>query len=139
MSDDINDTDTIEKRITITIEDCPLPLSEDDREGALEGLEDELGHLLHQQGMASASITTTTGYRYAQVPERCPLCGTRLELRSYTYSDNGAYADASCADAPECGWRGTAVYRLIDLEGGVGATTESAVLTGDATPEYYPY
>ena len=132
------DTDTIEKRVTITVEDCPLPLSEDARKEALEELEDEIGHLLHER-VEPASITTTTGYRYAQIDDSCPRCGDRLQLRSYTYSENGAYAEANCADASDCDWRGTAIYRLIDLEGGIGSAAESAVLTGDATPSYYPY
>jgi hypothetical protein len=143
MSDDTDNndgtdgTDTIEKRVTITIEDCPLPLAEDDREEALEDLEDAIGGLLHGH-MEPTSITTMTGYQYAAIEDNCPLCGLDLELREYTYTHNGASAEANCPD-PDCGWRGTAIYQLADLEGGRGSIFESAVLTGDATPSYHPY
>lgn len=136
-NDSIDDTDAIEKRATITIENCPLPLAEDDREEVLEDLEDAIGGLLHGY-MEPASITTTTGYRYAEIEDGCPFCGSELELREYTYTHNGASAEANCSD-PDCGWRGNAIYRLTDLEGGRGSAFESAVLTGDATPSYYPY
>lgn len=129
--------DTIEKRVTITIEDCPLPLAEDDRGEALEDLEDAIGGFLHGH-MEPASITTTTGYRYAEIEDSCPFCGRDLELCEYTYTHNGASAEANCPD-PDCGWRGNAIYRLTDLEGGRGSAFESAVLTGDATPSYHPY
>ena len=136
MSDDTDDT--VEKRVTITVEDCPLPLSEDDREEALEELEDAVGSLLNER-MESADFTTRSGYQYAQVDSRCPRCGGRLELRGYTYLDNGACAEANCANIPDCEWNGTAIYRLIDLEGGPDAAAESAVIMGDVTPSYCPY
>jgi hypothetical protein len=135
--DRLDSTDTIKKRVTITIEDCTLPLAEDDREEALEDLEDAIGDLLHGY-MEPGSITTATSYRYAAIEDNCPLCSLDLELRDYTYTHNGASAEANCPD-PDCGWRGTAIYRLTDLEGGRGSTFESAVLTGDATPSYHPY
>jgi hypothetical protein len=134
---DADGTDTIEKRVTITIEDCPLPFAEDDREEALADLEDAIGGLLHEH-LEPASITTTAGYRYAEIEDDCPRCGLDLEFRDYTYTHNGASAEANCPD-PDCVWRGNAIYRLTDLEGGRGSTFESAVLTGDITPSYHPY
>ena len=136
MSDDTDDT--VEKRVTITVEDCPLPLSEDDREEALEELEDAVGSLLDER-IGPADLTTRSGYQYAQVDNRCPRCGGRLELRGFNYLENGACAEANCANVPDCKWTGTAIYRLIDFEGGPGAAAESAVITGEITPLYYPY
>ena len=137
-NDSIYDADTTEKRITITIEDCPLPVTETAREEALADLEDAIGSLLYGH-MEPANITTRTGHHYVQIGDDCPYCGGTLELREYTYCDNGAVAEANCAHTPNCEWRGRAVYRMIDLESGPVVDGESAVRTGDMTPSYLPY
>ena len=133
----VDTDDTVEKRVTITVEDCPLPLSEDDRKEALEELEEAVGSLLNER-IGPVDLTVRSGYQYAQVDSRCPCCGGRLELRGFSYLENGACAEANCANIPECKWTGTAIYRLIDLEGGPGAAAESAVIMGEVTPSYYP-
>ena len=135
----MNDSpDTEASRVTISIENYPLPTAEDDRTKALEDLEEAIGGLLHGQ-TDTASITTRTGHRYVEIGDDCPRCGGTLELREYTYCDNGAVAEANCAHAPECDWRGRAIYRLIDLESGPTTDVNSAVVDGDVTPSCYPY
>lgn len=141
--DDNTDSDstekpTIEERVTVTIEDCPLPVGETAREEALTDLEDAVSGLLHGH-MEPASITTRTGHHYVQIGDDCPHCGGTLELRDYTYSENGAVAEANCADISDCGWRGRAVYRLIDLESGPVVGGESAVANGNVAPSYHSY
>ena len=134
----IDSTETEASRVTISIENYPLPVGEDDRTKALEDLEETIGGLLH--GHADhASITTRAGHHYVEIGDNCPRCGGTLELREYTYCDNGAVAEANCAHAPDCDWRGRAIYRLIDLESGPITDANSAVANGDMTPSYYPY
>ena len=135
---DNTETTTTEDRVTITLHDYPVPDAEDEREIALEALKDAIND--HLDGNTkSADITTRVGHHYVQINDNCPRCGGRLELREYTYYDNGAVAEANCANAPDCEWRGHAVYRLIDLESGPAVDAESAVANGDMTPSYYPY
>ena len=131
-------TDTAKKRVTISIEDYPLPTAEDDRTKALEDLEEAIGGLLHEHA-DHASITTRTGHHYLEIGDDCPRCGGTLDLREYIYCDNGAVAEANCAYAPGCKWRGRAIYRLIDLESGTMTDVNSAVANGDVTPSYYSY
>jgi hypothetical protein len=135
---DSTEKTTTEERVTITLTDYPIPVAEDDREIGLEALEDAISQLLGVN-VASADITTRVGHHYVQIGDDCPRCGGTLELREYTYCDNGAVAEANCARAPECEWRGRAIYRMIDLESGPAADVESAVANGDITPSYHPY
>ena len=138
MSNNIDDDDMTETRITISIEDYPLPVVEDERRKALEDLEEAVRGLLHWHA-DPARITTKTGHHFVEVGDDCPRCGGTLALREFTYRDNGAVAEASCAHAPECDWRGRADYRLIDLESGPVVDGESAVANGDLRPSYSPY
>ena len=142
MMGDSTDSDstetTTEERVMITLTDYPVPVAEDDRETGLEALEDAISQLL-DVNIVPADITARVGHYYVQIGDDCPRCGGTLELREYTYCDNGAVAEANCAHAPDCEWRGRAIYRLIDLESGPVADVESAVANGDMTPSYYPY
>lgn len=132
-------TSTIRKRLCIAIEEAPLPLDEDERSQLLEDLSIRMWAVFEEYGIDPTSIAPRPGYRYAQVRDNCPLCGEHLDLLDVELdASNGAHASARCSDT-DCGWTGTAVYRLIDLEGGVGDVHESAVLTGDITPSYYSY
>ena len=131
-------TDTVETRVTISIEDYPLPVAEDARARVLEQFEEAVRGLLHWHA-DPGRIITRTGHHYVEVGDDCPRCGGTLALREYTYCDNGAVAEASCAHAPECDWRGRAVYRLVDLESEPVVDGESAVANGDLTPSYYLY
>src|SRR5699024_2481088 len=101
-------------------------------------LKDSINELLGDN-IESADITTKVGHHYVQIGDDCPRCGGTLELREYTYCDNGAVAEANCAHTPDCDWRGQAVYRFIDLESGPASEFDSAVANGDITPSYYPY
>ncbi|UOO96597.1 hypothetical protein MUK72_15485 (plasmid) [Halococcus dombrowskii] len=129
---------TTEERVTITLTDYPVPVAEDDRETGLEALEDAISQLL-DVNIAPADITARVGHHYVQIGDDCPRCGGTLELREYTYCDNGAVAEANCAHAPDCEWRGRAIYRMIDLESGPVTDVESTVANGDMTPSYYSY
>ena len=142
MMSDNTDSDstetTTEERVTITLTDYPVPVAEDEREIGMEALEDAISKLL-DVNIAPADITARVGHHYVQIGDDCPRCGDTLELREYTYRDNGAVAEANCAHAPDCEWRGRAIYRMIDLESGPVADVESAVANGDMTPSYYSY
>lgn len=133
-----NERSTTEERVTITLTDYPVPVAEDDREVGLEMLEDEISDLLGSN-VDPASITTTTGHRFTGIDDVCPRCGGTLELRDYTYCDGRATAEANCINAPDCEWRGKALYQLVDLAGSSVKDGESAVTTGEATPTYIPY
>jgi hypothetical protein len=135
---DSNEKTTTEERVTITLRNYPIPVTEDEREIGLEALKDAISQLLGVN-VAPADITVRVGHHYVQIGDDCPRCGGTLELREYTYCDNGAVAEANCAHAPECEWRGRAIYRIIDLESGPAADVESAVANGDITPSYHPY
>jgi hypothetical protein len=133
---------TTEYRLTITVDDADLPINETVRHAFLDNLGSQIRDLLvenHGIEVAENDITVATGYRYAQVPADCPLCGERLDLLSVHLDDeNGAYTSAMCPDE-DCEWSGDAVYRIVDLEGSETDAFESSVLTGDITPSYYPY
>jgi len=129
---------TTEERVTITLADYPVPVAEDERAIGLEALEDAISQLL-DVNIAPADITAKVGHQYVQIGDNCPRCGGTLELREYSYCDNGAVAEANCAHAPDCEWRGRAIYRMIDLESGPVTDVESAVANGDMTPSYYSY
>jgi hypothetical protein len=129
---------TVEKRVMITVRDYPVPVVEDDREIGLEALEDAINDQLGND-IDPASITATTGHHFTEIDDECPRCGGTLELRDYTYCNGGAVAEANCINAPDCEWRGQAVYRLVDLAGGAVKDGESAVTTGEVTPTYIPY
>ena len=127
---------TTEERVTITLHDYPIPTDEVERGVVLEMLEDAINDL---SDVNPVDTTTRIGHHYVQIGDDCPRCGGTLELREYTYCDNGAVAEANCAHAPECEWRGRAIYRMIDLESGPVADVESAVANGDMAPSYHSY
>lgn len=133
---------TTEYRLTITVDGADLPVDETVRHAFLDGLGSQIRDLLvenHGIKVDQNDVTVATGYRYAQVPAECPLCGERLDLLSVHLDDeNGAYTSAMCPDE-NCEWSGDAVYRIVDLEGSETDAFESSVLTGDITPSYYPY
>lgn len=129
-----------EGRLTLTAEGVALPADRERRGTIVDAIGEHLGSvLLEHYDVSPRSIQGHTGYRYQQVADDCPACGTRLKLtRGYLDAENGAQATAECP-AAECGWSGQAIYRLVDLEGGPGDTVESAVLTGEITPTTAPY
>jgi hypothetical protein len=135
---DSTETATTEERVTITLRNFPIPVAEDKRAAELKTLEDAINDL-RGVSIEPADITARVGHHYVQIGDDCPRCGGTLELREYTYCDNGAVAEANCARAPDCEWRGRAIYRMIDLESGPVSDVESAVASGDMTPSYYPY
>ena len=81
-------TDTVETRVTISIEDYPLPVAEDARTRAQEALKDAVRGLLHWHADLSR-ITTRTGHHYVQISDDCLRCGGTLALREYTTATTG--------------------------------------------------
>jgi hypothetical protein len=75
-------------------------------------VETAVAAVLADHGLDADRLRTVAGHTYASIEADCPLCGDRLKLieprLEYT---NGASARATC----ECGWRGDAIYRLLDL------------------------
>ena len=140
--DDSTDSDstetTTEERVTITLYGYLVPTDDIERNQELGAFKEALtampGVSIHPR-----DIAITVGHHYVQIGDDCPRCGGTLELREYTYCDNGAVAEANCAHAPDCEWRGRAIYRMIDLESGPVTDVESAVANGDMTPSYYSY
>lgn len=102
-----------------------------------DGSPDDLVAL--SRDFSADNISISTGHQYTGIDDRCPACETKLELtRVQPDTENGAHAPARCPD-DDCEWVGTAVYRLIDLESETGESHESAVSSGDITPNYRSY
>ena len=52
---------------------------------------------------------------HTKINDDCPWCGASLELREFSYTNNGAIAEASCEKGPDCGFRGEVVYCVTDI------------------------
>lgn len=95
--------------------------------------------LLENYAIDAEHITISEGHQYSQIDDHCPACDSALELVSLQAdTEKGALANARCS-RDGCRWTGTAVYRLIDLEGGTDESHESAVSRGEVTPDYFSY
>lgn len=129
-------------RITITLDSAELPIDQQARNALLTEFRSRVAHLVEGlRGIEAdqGDVDVSTGYRYAQVPAKCPLCSERLDVQSvHLDTENGALASAVCS-SDQCDWSSDAVYRIIDLEGSESDAFESNVLTGDITPSYHPY
>lgn len=128
------------RRITLTITGADLPDNEDDLQPLLEGLEEAASTVLTDAiGESNLDIESWLGHFYATVRPTCPDCGRLLDLQSIYLGEGGdAYSLAICS--ADCGWSGDAMFKVIDLDRGVGEEDyESTVLTGETTPIYRPY
>jgi hypothetical protein len=130
---------TERSRLTITIEGIDTPINPI-RQAIHDALAAQVGDaLLENYEIDADRVTVSEGHQYTQISDRCPTCDTTLELAEiHADTANGAHASARCSD-DDCEWRGTAVYRLIDLESRSDDTSESVVSSGKTTPDYYPY
>jgi hypothetical protein len=142
-----DNTSTTGDHVSLLIEQPDLPDDEQQCEALLNDVETAVEAVLADHDLDAARLRTVHGHTYASIEADCPLCGDRLKLieprLEYT---NGASARATC----ECGWRGNAIYRLVDLhenqsrtgvdEGTVDILEESSsVRLHDIQPMYTPY
>jgi hypothetical protein len=139
-----NGTEEQADELVIRVSGAALPDGEQERETILQDLGRQVGRILSENhGIHADSVSGDVGPQYTQIGDDCPVCEhSGVELRDYTYTDSGAAASAFC---PECEWRGTAVYRLIDYEDrrpGNGRRSEnwrSAVASDRKTAHYHGY
>jgi hypothetical protein len=82
---DSTETMTTEERVTITLHDYPVSITEDERETGLEALEDAISQL-PDVNIAPADITVRVGHHYVQIGDNCPRCARlgNSSLRSLT-------------------------------------------------------
>jgi len=120
-------TSTTGDHVSLFIEQPDLPDDEQQREALLDDVETAVEAVLADHGLNANQLRTVDGHTYASIETDCPRCGDQLKLieprLEYT---NGASARATC----ECGWRGDAVYRLIDLH-----ETQPRTTGDDVTPD----
>ena len=141
---DANGTEEQADELVIRVSGAALPDGEQERETILQDLGRQVGRILSENhGIHADSVSGDVGPQYTQIADDCPVCEySRVELRDYTYTDSGAAASAFC---PECEWRGTAVYRLIDYEDHRpgddwrSADWRSAVESDRKTAHYHEY
>lgn len=147
------DTSTVGEQVSILLQQLDLPTAEPNREELLNDLELAVEAVLAEHGLAADRVKTIGGHTYASIDADCPECRERLRvIEPFLDASNGAFATASC----DCGWRGEAVYRLIDLrepqsEHADDASSEDSEATEagfedvsnvrqtNIQPQYYPY
>lgn len=131
--------DAEQETVTVTLKDCTLPTDEDKRKVALEALRREVGGVLSVGVKYDPNtVATHVGHHYTEIDDDCPWCGSALELRDFSYTNNGAIAEANCEHEPDCGFRGQVVYRLTDIVE-QGLSEKGEVEKGELTPSYHPY
>lgn len=109
----LSDTSATGDHVSLLIKQLDLPEEEQRRKALLEDLEAAVEAVLDDHGLEADRLQTIGGHTYSMVNADCPECGDRLKLiEPRLDTNNGAFARASC----ECGWRGDATYRLIDLQ-----------------------
>ena len=135
-ADDSGEWDT---ELTIRVSGATFPDDEQDRETILQDLGRQVGRILEENhGIHADHVGGNIGPEYTQIGDDCPVCGhSRVELRDFTFTDNGATASAFC---PECHWSGTAIYRLIDYESRRNDDDwRSAVVSGKSSAHRFSY
>lgn len=107
------DNSTTGDHVTLLISRPDLPANDQCRKDFFDDLEATVDEVLADHGLDAETLQTIGGHTYTSIHADCPLCGDSLRLSEPTLdASNGASAIARC----QCGWRGTATYRLIDLE-----------------------
>jgi hypothetical protein len=133
-------------QLSIFVEQVALPSEQERRETLVDELEQAIGTVLDDHGLDRERIKVIDGHTYSMIEDDCPQCGDRLEVLDLEPdASNGALATALC----DCGWHGTAIYRLIDLhephpaeetgEEDSATSHESSVRRYGIDPKYLPY
>jgi hypothetical protein len=136
---DANGTEGQADELVIRVSGAALPDGEQERETILQDLGRQVGRILSENhGIHADTVSGDVGPQHNQIGDDCPICGhSRVELRDYTYTGNGATASAFC---PECDWAGTAIYRLINYEAHrPDDDWRSAVESDRETAHYHEY
>lgn len=139
--------------VTLLIRKPNLPDDEQQRTTILNDIETAVEGVLATHGLEADRVRLFGGHTYSMIDPNCPECGNRLNLIEPRLDpDNCAYGTALC----ECGWRGDAIYRLIDLHENYSPTADedgptdsepgmdifgdgSVVRLTDIRPVYAPY
>ena len=134
--------------VSVQLRSPGLPDDEQARSEFFDKLATAVETVLAEHGVDEDCLRIFDGHIYSMVSDECPVCGDQLKLSKLEVdSSNGAQANASC----ECGWCGTATYRLIDLHEGISEQEygseqeslsfdyESCVRLYGITPSYTPY
>lgn len=127
--------------LVITLEEYTLHETVDEQE-FIDALNTALSDVLDEKTRRYDRLTLYDDHIYSQISRTCPDCHRLLTVYNPEFDNtNGAFADAYC---PDCGWAGTATYRLIDLLHEQFDTPEhifdgGSVSRGYVTPEYAPY
>ena len=132
-------------QLNIFINGCSFPAEKEDRETVAAELEAAVIEVLAEHGHSPDHMQIIDGHTYSSIQDVCPDCGDGLRLTEFNLdTENGGFARASCP----CGWRGQAIYRLIDLqnptEGSRSIEEElfeerSSVRLAGIEPFYTPY
>ena len=131
--------DAEQETVTITLEDCTLPADEEKRKVALEALRRKIDDLFSIEVKHDPdTVAIHVGHHYTEINDDCPWCGSALELRDFSYINNGAIAEANCEHEPDCEFRGRVVYRLTDIVE-QGLNEKGEVEKGELTPSYHVY
>ncbi|MFC6720234.1 hypothetical protein [Halobacteriaceae bacterium SHR40] len=126
-----HDSSTTGDHVSLLIDQPALPDDEPRRETLLADLEAAVEAVLADHGLHADALRTFGGHTYTSIDADCPQCGDRLPLIEPTLdASNGAVATAAC----ECGWRGDAIYRLIDFHETPSQATADGSLPDEETP-----
>lgn len=117
--------------------------SADDTQRLLNDMYLALANVLVDHELYSDRVHVFTGNMYAHFEDRCPNCRHRLQLgRISREAPHFATAPARCS----CGWRGRAVYNIIDYEENFDTSTAAAMMNPGSCvtehnqpPTYVPY
>jgi len=126
-------------RLIIAVTSATLPEDEAEQQALCQSFETAVATALNETlGDATAYIEVMLGHTYTSVSPLCPWCESPLTLDGIHLGEGAdAYAAARCS--ADCGWTGDGVFSFIDLDKSSSDHHESAVLTGEITPEYQQY
>lgn len=147
------DGSTTGDHVSLLVRQPGLPDDDQRCKEILQDLERAVEEVLAEHGLDGDRLRTFGGHTYTSIDTDCPVCGDHLKLIEPSLGpENGAFATASC----ECGWRGDAIYRLIDLQETQAPASDdddtsesettgemfdesSSVRLHDLRPKYIPY
>jgi hypothetical protein len=130
------DSLTTGDHVSVLVNQVDLPDDDDQRKALLDELETAVEAVLAEYELTADRLKTISGHTYTSIESDCPQCGDRLKLIEPTLDHrNGAFATASCT----CGWRGDAIYRLIDFnenQSGSQPTDADTSTDSESTADY---